>query len=832
MKMEAKYGILFVIFGFLVFCAFAEVAAAMPEEAWNKTFGGANDDFGRSVRQTSDGGYIIIGVTSSYGAGNSHAYADDIWLIKTDSKGDEEWNKTFGSANVYDNGYSVQQTLDGGYILAGTTTPPYGVGSTDVWLIKADSKGDEEWNKTFGGAKLDYGYSVQQTLDGGYVLTGNTMSYGAGSRDAWLIKTDSKGNEEWNKTFGGAGDDDGESIQQTSDGGYIITGDTWSYGAGIWDVWLIKTDSKGDEEWNKTFGGAEWDGGHSVQQTSDGGYIITGDTGSYGAGFKDAWLIKTNSKGDEEWNRTFGSEKIDYGLSGQQTSDGGYILITEETGAGSGRWGDVWLIKTDSKGDEEWNKTFGGAEEELCFSVQQTSDSGYIITGGTSSYGAGEFDVWLIKVKGEEPTISIFDTRPSENPYTSIMGTHKGEIKPSYNINVSKLYTYPCVGTGGHTESIELYENTTVIASGTWNGYQEDWHNLTITPSVILQAGHTYNYTIITGSYPQIIHAKSKDVTGGTITCTSFVDANGKRYNELIPAIKLYYDEGEMPSPITARAINNSTKTQCAEEDNINIPFFGNIPSFVVEASHPTYEVDTYKCKPNFTNCPPPTGPNYSFTPKVSELFNDGETIVEAVRCETWWRPNGMTASVVNKSMIDAHYIRIYRKVADANEWPQFFVLYMDGNLRLIPQPPEEAHSVCFGSSVIIGATVNTSPSSRPIAEITSVVYFPESEVVKVVYKEGGSAIISLKEMNRKKACVQINVNYSIDKLPFACFRSMFVTDGNADVDHVMWKDALGNYHDDAIMAFHGGNGTEWFFYRSTKSCHNPSAPDIHIKLK
>jgi hypothetical protein len=325
MKMEAKYGILFVIFGFLVFCAFAEVAAAMPEEAWNKTFGGANDDFGRSVRQTSDGGYIIIGVTSSYGAGNSHAYADDIWLIKTDSKGDEEWNKTFGSANVYDNGYSVQQTLDGGYILAGTTTPPYGVGSTDVWLIKADSKGDEEWNKTFGGAKLDYGYSVQQTLDGGYVLTGNTMSYGAGSRDAWLIKTDSKGNEEWNKTFGGAGDDDGESIQQTSDGGYIITGDTWSYGAGIWDVWLIKTDSKGDEEWNKTFGGAEWDGGHSVQQTSDGGYIITGDTGSYGAGFKDAWLIKTNSKGDEEWNRTFGSEKIDYGLSGQQTSDGGYI---------------------------------------------------------------------------------------------------------------------------------------------------------------------------------------------------------------------------------------------------------------------------------------------------------------------------------------------------------------------------------------------------------------------------------------------------------------------------------------------------------------------------
>jgi hypothetical protein len=137
---------------------------------------------------------------------------------------------------------------------------------------------------------------------------------------------------------------------------------------------------------------------------------------------------------------------------------------------------------------------------------------------------------------GKEPT---FDTKQSKNPYPSIMGTHKGEIKPSCTINVSKLYTYSCVGTSGHTESIELHENTTLIASGTWNGYQDDYHKITITPSVILQAGHTYNYTIVTGSYPQIIHAKSKDVMGGTITCTSFVDANGKTYNDWIPAIRL-----------------------------------------------------------------------------------------------------------------------------------------------------------------------------------------------------------------------------------------------------------------------------------------------------
>jgi len=363
-------------------------------EQWSKTFGGSKNEWGNSVQQTTDGGYIIVGGTEYW---IDEVLYDDVYLIKTDRNGNEQWNKILGRSDN-DVGYSVRQTTDGGYIIAGMSNVE---GSYDVYLLKTDSDGNELWDKTFGGSASDIGREVQQAEDGGYVIAGQTDSFGAGKGDVYLIKTDSDGNEQWSKTFGGSGYDNGQSVQQTGDGGYVVAGESDSFGADHWDVYLIKVDPDGNEQWSKTFGGSSLERGYSLGLTRDGGYIIVGETQSFGAdtsgaGTSNAYLIKTDSDGNEQWSKTFGRfiPNNEFGSSVQQTTDGGYIIVgtyREVHFSGSA----VYLIKTDTNGNELWNKTF--ADEDDCWgrSVQQTRDGGYIIAGGCffSRYGS----VYLVK---------------------------------------------------------------------------------------------------------------------------------------------------------------------------------------------------------------------------------------------------------------------------------------------------------------------------------------------------------------------------------------------------------------------------------------------------
>jgi len=375
--------------------------ARVPQEEWNRTFGGPSDDVGTWVQQTRDGGYIITGYTTSFGSDAPYSwlikaqYRGDLWLIKTDPSGLLEWDRTFGGLGK-EMGFFVQQTRDGGYILTGGKKS-FWIGDYHVWVIKTDPSGVLEWDKTFSGPGEDLGFSVQQTNDGGYIIAGYTSL--SDGRKAWLIKLDPSGNKEWDRTLGGK-DSEAASIQQTKDSGYVITGYTSSFGEGKEDVWLLKTDSFGTIEWFNAFGGPKRDIGFSVQETNDGGYIVAGLTESFGLGSMNVWLVKTDSKGNKEWDRTFGGPDSSSGACVEQTKDGGYIVTGyNTTSIGASKLSSLYLIKTDSKGNKEWDRTFGGSRNDWGNSVEETQDVGYIVVGVTGSYGAGKEDVWLIKAK-------------------------------------------------------------------------------------------------------------------------------------------------------------------------------------------------------------------------------------------------------------------------------------------------------------------------------------------------------------------------------------------------------------------------------------------------
>ena len=310
---------------------------------WSQTYGGSGDDEAYSVVQTKDGGYALAGYTNSSGAGSY-----DFWLIKTNSSGGMLWNQTYGGAGD-DEAYSVVQTNDTGYAVAGYTNS-YGAGEIDAWLVKTDSSGNMQWSQTYGGRAQDGAYSVIQTSDGGYALAGFTDSFGAGSYDFWLIKTNSSGGMQWNQTYGGTGDDESSCVIQTSDGGYGLTGYTNSSGAGNDDFWLVKTDSFGTPQWNQTYGDAYDEIADALVQTSDGGYALGGLTGSYGAGDIDYWLVKTTSSGSMQWSQTYGGSDDDEAYSLVQTSDGGYALAGFTYSYGAGSY-DAFLAKTDSSGN-------------------------------------------------------------------------------------------------------------------------------------------------------------------------------------------------------------------------------------------------------------------------------------------------------------------------------------------------------------------------------------------------------------------------------------------------------------------------------------------------
>ncbi len=424
----------------------AHMFAANPSAIqWQRTFGGSEADSSSAVRPTSDNGYVVGGYSYSdvSGAKSSPGFGHgDFWMIKLDAGGNKQWDQTYGGGQ-FDGLKALQQTGDGGYLLGGVSfsdlsgnKSSFHYGGGDFWVVRVNSSGTKQWDKAFGGGNLDTLTTLQLTADGGSIIGGTSYSgasgnkssagYGSDSGDYWVIKLDASGNKQWEKSFGGNELDELSNLQPTRDGGYILAGHSFSgisgnkttsnLGAGTSDYWIIKLDSNGNKQWEKVFGGDDADELRSIQQTSDGGYILGGSSYSAVSGNKssgnfgshDYWLVKVDASGNRQWDRSYGGDNDDKLCSVQQRDDGSYVLGGVSVSAVSGNKnvtsatadaGDYWILNVDASGNKLSEQSIRRNYCDEMSPLQSTPDRASVIAGiGTSS--AAEADFAVTKLTG------------------------------------------------------------------------------------------------------------------------------------------------------------------------------------------------------------------------------------------------------------------------------------------------------------------------------------------------------------------------------------------------------------------------------------------------
>jgi hypothetical protein len=437
--------------------------SAQPNIEWQKCYGGSQYDAASNIQQTNDGGYIVTGLTQSYNGdvSGNHGVVD-VWALKLSSDGSVEWQKALGGSSV-EVGTCVLQTLDGGYILSGFSISNDGDvagnhGESDFWLVKLNSSGEIQWQKALGGSKEEEAQCIRQTNDGGYIVVGYSNSNDGdvtgnhGYSDYWVVKLNESGEIEWQKSLGGTGNDEAYSVQLTKDGGYIVAGSTFSNNGdvsgnhGNVDYWVVKLDSEGEIEWQKAFGGSGADYGGMVCQTSDGGYIVAGTTGSIdgqvsGAyGYGDGWVIKLDQTGTLQWQKVLGGSDQDGASSIFQTSDGGLVLSLSTTSndgdvLNNDGGADIWVVKLSGIGNILWQKTLGGSQAEVPGGLQPTLDGGYILCGYTESNDGdvsgnqGNQDFWIVKLSPE--------SSPTFSPETQALEIYPNPAQQSISLNIA-----------------------------------------------------------------------------------------------------------------------------------------------------------------------------------------------------------------------------------------------------------------------------------------------------------------------------------------------------------------------------------------------------------
>ncbi len=375
---------------------------AGPPPSWSKTYGDTGYERFYGIVSCSSGGYALVGHTSSYGAGSY-----DLYLARVDTDGNLLWNKTIGGTD-FDSGRDIIELSDGFAIVG--LTESYGMGGYDIWLVKTDLNGNHLWNRTFGSCGYDYGYGLVACADGNFTIAGYKDT-GANGNDVWLIHTNSTGHLVWDETYGDTLDDKGFDLVECTGGGYAICGYTKNYGADQSDGWLVRTNSNGVHQWNKTFGGTGYDQCNSIIECSSGGFALTGKTGSYGVDAYAAWLIRTNAAGTHQWNQTYDGFGSDAANALIEYSDGGFAIaghqqhtytLVSGTPLRSPQPYDGLLLRADASGNQLWNSTYGasGQYDEDLYNCLLEDSTGAILTGGeTEGFGAGNEDGWLVKTR-------------------------------------------------------------------------------------------------------------------------------------------------------------------------------------------------------------------------------------------------------------------------------------------------------------------------------------------------------------------------------------------------------------------------------------------------
>ncbi|HDL02785.1 MAG TPA: T9SS type A sorting domain-containing protein [candidate division Zixibacteria bacterium] len=358
------------------------------------------------------------------------------------------WSVSYGG-EFNESGYEGLQTSDGGYAVLGSSYS-FGAGQYDIYLLKLGIAGDTLWTKTYGGEESDQGFSIDQTGDNGLIIAGTTKSFGNGEYDVYLIRTDAAGDTLWSKCFGGTGDDQARSVRVTSDDGFIICGTTDSYGHGYSDIYLIKTDSLGDTVWTRAYGGSGGESGYAVRETFDGGFIAIGATGSFGDGYSSLYVVRVDAYGDSLWANTYGGTGSDLGYAVEPTTDGGFLLAGGTASFGSG-YTDGYLVKIDSDGNVVWQKTYGGIMDDRLYSMCTALDGTIMLTGTTESYGSGKLDIFLIKANPVGDTIWTQTYGGSMTDYGRMIFQETGNDF----IMIGESYSYSSGGSDVYVMKIE-----------------------------------------------------------------------------------------------------------------------------------------------------------------------------------------------------------------------------------------------------------------------------------------------------------------------------------------------------------------------------------------